>query len=513
MNSFLAVSGVSNLTTDILFTVLFLVFSIAVILICVFLLTRFIGKPKGSIAIKATGLVLMILAIGLVVRLIFTFIIRGYRPEFNIFTTLMDYANASNFLNFYKIKGITLYPVTVYIYSVMGWFMGLFGLTGVSALSSIFVKLPLIVCDLATACILYKVAKKYINEYVGLIICGFFCLFPLFIFASSVWASTFSLLSLFLVLTMYFIVEKKYLAVIGMYSISLLTSHEALFLFPLIAVVLVYHFIKSVKILRKEPCSFGEVMKSEQKRGVVLIPAGIVISTILMYLITLPLIWSTNEGGNFFAYINTFFIKTLTTFGYFSYNALSIFNIFGRNGVDLGSTFPSYIFSIIFAVIITVIVILMYLSKKNRANLVFLASYIILTLSIYFIDFTALAILPALIILLFSFLVIRDKRILQIFSVMSFAALFNACAVMISAGYLNNAVDFIVSGDNIFYTGSTLLLGGFGVTISIICSVLAIFAHLYATLVLLDISLANKRKQLLYDEKATFLKSLKNFIK
>ena len=187
------------------------------------------------------------------------------------------------------------------------------------------------------------------------------------------------------------------------------------------------------------------------------------------------------------------------------HNSLGIFNLFMRNGKALNSRFPSVVFAVLFGVIITGIVLLVYLSKKNRANLVFLSAYILLTLATYFVGFNEFGLLGALFLLLTAFLLIRDKRILLLFGVLSLAVTVNATAVMASAEYFNNNVAYYFSAPG--YAGSELLRGG-AVAVTIVCSVLAVLAHLYATMVLLDISMSNKRKVLPYAENATFGKAM-----
>ena len=58
---------------------------------------------------------------------------------------------------------------------------------------ALLVKLPLIIADFVSAILLYKLAAKYVNRYVGTIVSGIFLLSPVFMISSSVWGSTYSL--------------------------------------------------------------------------------------------------------------------------------------------------------------------------------------------------------------------------------------------------------------------------------------------------------------------------------
>jgi hypothetical protein len=159
------------------------------------------------------------------------------------------------------------------------------------------------------------------------------------------------------------------------------------------------------------------------------------------------------------------------------------------------ANFPSAGFATLFSLIVTGLVLLVYLSRKNRANLSFLGAFVVLTLSIFYMGFSALSLVPVLVLVLFAFILIKDKRLLQIFGILSFAILFNASAVMAQAGYLNNLTDFdLATATNSLYNGKTVLASGGWMAVSIISSCIAILGFVYATVVLLDFSMGTKRK-------------------
>ena len=157
------------------------------------------------------------------------------------------------------------------------------------------------------------------------------------------------------------------------------------------------------------------------------------------------------------------------------------------------------------------ITLLVYLSKKNRANLAFLSGYLIYTLATYYVDFSALTLIPVLAIFLLSFILIKDRRILQVFSFLSLTVLVNSVSVLISAGYLNNASEYLF--DSSFYTGTSLLNVGAGMAVSIVCSVVTVLTHLYSTLILLDLAMSSRRKLLSYNNSVSMAKSFALWMK
>ncbi|MDE7395040.1 MAG: hypothetical protein K2M95_02825, partial [Clostridiales bacterium] len=285
---------------------------------------------------------------------------------------------------------------------------------------------------------------------------------------------------------------------------------DAIYLFPLFAVFLIYNAVKAGLLLRGKKVSFQELLKDPQLRPVFTCLFSRVGALLLSYLFCLPLMIGS-FGAGFFTFLYRIYLKPLGGVAFFGRNSLSIFNIFMRNGRELNARFPTVVFVILFAVIITGIVLLVYLSKKNRANLVYLAAYTIFTLGTYFIGFTEFGVLTAVVLFLMSFLLIRDKRILSVMVLLSLPLIVNAATVMASAGFYNTLAEYYVSSQNPAYTGTLILEGALGTTISIICSGIAVLAHLYATVILLDISMSDKRKLLPYAERAGLPDAMKLF--
>lgn len=466
------------------------------------------GAEQHSKPINYTLLLVAFLAVGLILRLIFAFIVKGYRPGVNEVVTLFTKLNSDGFgKNYYSQEGLNIFPLTYYVYSLMGLIYGL-GLNANSVFTALLVKLPLIIADLITAYVLYRLARKYINSFVALVVAGFVCVFPVFVFASSVWGSTYSLLAMCVALTMYFMVNKNFIATIGCYSAAMLCHKSAIYIWPLIAVFVIYNFIKSIMALRAEKHSFTQMLKDTKTRQVFTVPICVAAFSVLSYLLSLPLMRDA-YGAGFFTFIYKIYLQPLGSFeNGFGHNSLGIFNVFMRNGAELNARFPVAVFVVLFAVIITGIVLLVYLSKKNRANLVYLAAYSFLTMATYFVGFDEFALLTALVVFLIAFLVVRDKRILAVMGVLSVAVIANASTVMSVAGHYSNAADSTLSA---ITQSATVLSGGYN-AVSIVFSVLAVLAHLYATIVLLDISMSNKRKILTGSENATFGEAMKAFL-
>ena len=229
-------AGMNSVATDILFAVIMGLLTISVLIVGVWLLVRFLGKDKNEKP-KDERLFAKVLSLlicgGVLVRIIFMLLVKGHREDFDIIAETMEYIGKNGFSDYYGAKGILLYPLILLLYSPLGLITNAVGLTSSSYAMGIFVKLPLIAADIGVACVMYKLAKRYVNGYVALIIAGMFLLTPIFMISSSVWGSIYSLLSLAFILCMYFTATKNILGLFASYTASLLVMKESLFLFPL----------------------------------------------------------------------------------------------------------------------------------------------------------------------------------------------------------------------------------------------------------------------------------------
>jgi len=544
--NFLSTTQNVNPAADTAFIVLMAVFCVAVMAVAVWLLTKYIKKPKYAESYskrllvydklpeekKATsirpvkfnflGIWFAIAGIGLAIRLIPMFFVSGYRPTNN--QIIDDLFIAPSLPGLYGqggsagIYGAHLYPIPAYIFSFFGLFARAFRLESDPFAMSILIRIPLILADIGLMLVVYRVAKRHLNEYCALILSGFVALFPPFIILSSVWGSVYSLAIVLIVLSMYFMANKKMLRLFLTYSLALLTSRAALYLFPVVAVFVLYQFIKAVKHNRRsaEKKGFREKLKDPDAKNAILVPIYIIGFWLASWLISLPLIHQ--YSFNPFNFVFMIYLYPLASHSHFGFNALNIFNLFvgvsGNGAVWGASTGMSVMFAVLFGAIITGLVLLVYVSRKNRALLVFLAGFVYLTLSIFFIDFGAANLIVVIALFLLAFMLIRDKRLLMLVGLLGLILTLNLSFVLVNANFLNTLGDTYL---NLGY--QYLLLGGAGyhmnswLAANIVLSALTIIVFIYATVVMLDIAMSNKRKLFVDLEKPTFLKSIGKFIR
>lgn len=500
----------SSVTVIVLFTIL----TIALALVAVFLIGKYHAVAEEDTEkvgkLKTVYMIGIIFAVGLLIRLLLTFLVNG---EGSNYSRVYELAN-----NVVKINGgfdgyttgfIGIAPLTGYLYALFTG-MGInFGVGQDEIMMQLFVKLPYLLADIATFFVIYYIAHKYVNRYVALVIAGLYYLNPLFFVMSSMWGSEYSLLILAVLLMLWFLLKKNVFGMVVATSAAVLISPDAVFLAPVVAVYLIYLLVKAIiKIVRTKP-SFDMLFKDSTLYNVFYVPLCIVLGFALIYLVSLPAYFPDGVVG-FGEVMSQLFVKPFLyasgegALYYFSENGLSIYTIFTQNYKTLGTNFPTLLFVGLFIALIVAIVLVVFLLRRNRANILLLASFVALTVSIYFMGANEWAITPSLILMLFGFAVAKDKRILKVFTLLSVFVTLNALLAMLGGNQITSALlpeTFSMASDGVLNTFSILL------------SVLTVLTHIYYTVIVLDVSLTKHRTLFATDRLSSFGEVMGNWVR
>lgn len=455
--------------------------------------TLMVGRLKIGYVIGIVAVV------GVAVRLLLTFVINGYADSYSsAYGVANDVVNINEGFEGFTGDHVNVAPLAGYIYALFGgWGLAL-GFGQDDIMMQFFLKLPLILADVATFAILYRIANKYANRYVSLALASQFMLSPMFFVMSSAWGSVYSLLLPAVLLTFYFLLNKNIFGMTVAVCAACLVSPDAIFIAPIVAIYLVYAFVKAIMRMVKVKPSFDAVFRDGTLYNVFYVPLCIVLGIAAIYLISLPAYYPDGVIG-FADVYSQLFIRPFTyadgVLEYFAANGLNIFTIFTLNFTTLGTNFPTLFFVGIFLVLIVALVLVIFLMKRNRANIVLLASFVSLTVAVYFIGTGEWATAPALLLMLFCFAVAKDKRILKVFSLQSVFVTLNALLVMLGGNQISGTFNeevFQMSSDTVFNTFSILL------------SVLSVLTHIYYTVVVMDITLTKRRKEFLTESMSSF---------
>jgi len=504
----------------VIFTVIMAIILIAGILVGLFLITRNAGKPKEKIykgsVIPVT--LLIIGAVGLTIRIVFALLVRGYRDDIRLMSDLIEVGFGGIDVIYgggvFGASPTTASPMMVYIMSVMGGFASLFGIEAETVGMQFLIKLPFILADLGVFILLYFIASRYLNKVISIVLASLVYLNPVVFWNSSISGGFNSISALMLLGVLYLMLRRQFLAMIILYGIAVLTSGFALWFFPPLAILLGYYAVRAVYHIRKQNYGIKDkrIFTDADARPIISVPLYIILTLLGMYIITIPLMQAYDSFHFFNVFFNYFLIQPFGNVTVFGNNSLSIYNIFLRNQLLLGSGFPNTVFAWAFVGLVFGIVAFVYFSKKNRANLALASIYGAMTVALFFVGFRENTLVVMLPLLILAYIIIQDKRIVHIFALFSIILLINSATVMISASWLNNATigELTAAG---FGGLEHHLTSGAGRVINIICSALAVMTFIYFTYILLDISMSHNRRQIkTFESKPNFADAIADWV-
>lgn len=223
------------------------VFSIVYILAMFILyVTVVLNKKTVTMGVKQKNTInwlnlAILLFVGLLVRILLAKLDPGYDTDMNCFSAWSDWAYKDGLANYYNIQDrFTDYtPGYIYILWIVGWFRHAFpALTA----STIIVKMPAILFDLATCALIYKVARRHFDEKGAMVLAGFYLFNPVILVDSAMWGQVDSVFTFFIVWMAVLIADHKLIPSYFVFAISILMKPQALVLTP----ILIYGILDQV---------------------------------------------------------------------------------------------------------------------------------------------------------------------------------------------------------------------------------------------------------------------------
>lgn len=182
----------------------------------------------------------ILLLVAFIVRYVLAKIEPGYDTDMSCFKYWADQVYNDGFSKFYNSETFTDYPPGyMYILWVVGFFRNHF----VSlAESTVLVKMPAMLCDLATGVIIYKIAHKKFNEVASIVLTSFYLFNPVVLIDSAMWGQVDSVFTLCVALMVYLVAEHKLIPAYYVFAIGILIKPQTLVLTP----VLLYGILDQV---------------------------------------------------------------------------------------------------------------------------------------------------------------------------------------------------------------------------------------------------------------------------
>lgn len=340
--------------------------------------------------------------------------------------------------NLYATSNTTLPSGMLYWLSLVGVIANAVGLSSLSFGTSILIRLPNVLADIIVCYLLFLIVSKYRSDREGVVAAGIYGLLPTFFSFTALWGQSTSITLAFIIGMMYFMIEKRYVEVSGMFLGAMLFNNYAIILAPIVILYDIYYFIKEK--------TFKERLS---------IPLGAVAVVVILYMLSLPFTINYVSDGNVFMV----FKKIMADFAgntAVSNSAFGLYGMFGLGGAV--STTASMAITGIIMVIFLSLGAWGYLMHRNRLDLILLSALSMILYSVFGIGARIeMMIIGIVLLMLYAFLR-EDRRVFGAFNVYAGLSFINIGAVLISSNiFLDTNVYTALAGNNWLYILGSIL--------------------------------------------------------
>lgn len=346
----------------IVITLLFIILMSALTII--FFRVKF--TKKADISDKdSTFYIVLILLTGLIIKCVGS--LYYYEAgDMGAFISWMNSLVKDGFGDFYSTHGLAYPPLHIFVVYIIGQICSIFNIADFSQINILLIKSPAIICDILTALLLYKIAKKYCSNKFSILICVAYILNPAAFFISGVWGQMDSIYTFFILLTCYLLSEKKLKLSFFAFAASILFKYQGIIFTPVIICAVLDQVILDKCTIKKFFINLG---------------AGLgAIGTIVLCHVPFMSGSSGVAGSGDYT-------EALTSFKYASVNAYNIWAMCGLNWHTQEDKFMSLTYnqwgtiSIVLLVILTIVFSL--LMKKDYSKYYILSAFVIGTMFLF----------------------------------------------------------------------------------------------------------------------------------
>lgn len=400
----------------------------------------------------------IVFALAFLLRLVLSLIFVGHPTDIACFMAWGNAVLEHGVSGFYTSGMFADYPPG-YMY-VCGAIAGLCRLLGISYGSAGMVflyKMPATIADIASAYLVYRIARKQgVREVFALTLAGLLALNPTAMFISGAWGQIDSVLTLGIVAACYLLLNDQLVAAGAVYGLAILFKPQALMFGPLLAVA---YFVK--------------VYQSESRGKTVLKTVLAVLAAFAVLILgSLPF-----QGTQPFGWLVEKYLSTTTSYPYATIEAFNFPALLGHNwapvdtrvlGVPYSTWGPLFIgLSVLLGAALYIVSSTKRIGTDARQHAsvpmhegaLYLSAACMLSMILTFGHYMHERYLfPVLLLLLMAYLYERDRRILVSFLSMTVTLLINALAAMyiVDHQWLRGPVY-----DAITRVGAALELAGF----------------------------------------------------
>lgn len=354
-----------------------------------------------------------IFLVAFIVRIFIAGNVLGHRTDIGCFSYWSEQVYADGLLNFYNGKIFCDYP-PLYIYIL--WFIEFlrdtFNLMFAFPAHIIILKLPAIICDIITAYLVYKMAVTRFSEKTAIILSTLMAFNIVYIFNSSAWGQIDSILTLFIALTAYNIMNNKLQLSTVAYVFAVLLKPQAFIFAP----ILIFAYIKS-KSIKKVAISLGW---------------GILV----FVLVVLP--FALNQDP---LWIFNLYFGTMGQYAYATVNAYNLYALLGANWVpDSNILFllPYNIYGYISILGVCALTTVAFIKGNKKPGFSFATAGLLMTVVFTFASkMHERYLFPSILLVLAAYIFSNDKRFLYIY-ILQTITVFANCAYILHLDYIGS---------------------------------------------------------------------------
>lgn len=344
------------------------------------------------------------------VRCLLAFHYRGFLSDTACFSGWASRVFSEGFANFYSPDVFSDYPPGyMYILYVLGAINHLLSLEYLSGPSLLLLRLPAILCDMATGYLVYQLAKKHFSQGMALFLSSLYIWNPAVFINSSMWGQVDSVFTLTVILMCLLLSKGKTIPSYYIFALGILLKPQTLVFTPLLLFGIYEHVFRKNFSWEKFFMNLGN--------GLFAI-AG-------MLFLSMP-----------FGLDKVFqqYTTTLGSYPYISVNAYNFWSLFGLNWSSqnkeiLGITYAQL--GTLIIVLITVLSLILFLRKVNAPERYYLTgSFLIISMFLFSVRMHERYLFPAMILLLLTYATNRKKAWFYCYLLLSFFHFLNCWHVL-----------------------------------------------------------------------------------
>ena len=409
---------------QIVFLLVYIVFAAC---FCLFLKDKHCGR----------GVAVCLFLAALLLRLFLAFVTNGYQTDMNCFRYWSVYAASVPPWRFYSGVWCDYPPGYLYVLAPLGFLKNVFPAMP-AGVFNVLIKLPACACDILGGIVIYNMAKKHMSESASLKAAALLVFCPAQIINSAVWGQVDSVFTLFILLSLYELSERKYCKSAILLGLSMSVKIQTVFFTP------VFLFV------------FSERVREDKRLWKTFFLC------VLLFLTVPCALAFPFEGFGAPAFLIKQAFEAAGEYPYASLNAFGFFSVLGANLAPSAADFLflSYAtWGFIFTAIIVVLTGRMYLKGEGRGKIFYTAALLMTLVYVFSSGMHERYLYPVILLYLAAFVCSGDRKTLYI------AGAF-ALSQYINVGYLYNLAlhgtyhippdDIILKAGSIFTIGAAV---------------------------------------------------------